>query len=1048
MVFFAARYRCLQWQAVSVGFLTAVFAGQMALADTAADAASDDQQAVEKPAEKTNDKLSEIVVTGSRIHRDASDTTTTAPLIEVDAQALTDRGYTQVGDALNQITSNTAQFALTPHDGSSSGSGQQFPNLFNLGAGRTLTLVDGRRFVTSGVATPPTTGVVNTGDNVVDTNMIPTGLLDHVEVAQAGGSVVYGSDAIAGVVNYILKDHFTGATFDAQYGITGHSDYPQDSLRATIGSNFFEDKGNVAIDVEWSRSDPLLQSARTEPALSAIPDANPLYNGPNTSGIVPSVYLQGARFWEFNNNGVLFAGPPGAPYQAAFGGGFFITQNGIHFPGGTPTQFNAAGTGLIPFNPGTFPPGTGPNQAFVVPPFASGGDGYPYQDLGSLFSGVERFNTTVLGHIDLTPDIKVSTELTYGRTTGTDPLYSQASFTVLNDAASGVGAIPVLASNPYLPASATGAIANYLNTTFGGGLGYAWLGGAPIPGLVGLSKNWPNLLPSTAGVTDTDTLRGLVALDGHFSVDSKEYFWEVSASRGYTENAFQYDNVVVNRFNNAINPALNGAGQIVCAINTPTVTDPACIPLNPFGSQPISPAAQNYVSGLFGQTQHEKEDDILATFGGPIFTLPGGALKFNSAFEHRADSADFDPTLDTSLGLGPSGTPTAATTGEYKANEFSTELLIPLLGKDFTLPGVKELELNGAYRHVDNSIAGSANLWDAGLRWTIVSGFTLRASRGTNFRAPNLDQLFASATTALGAVGEDPCDTRSINSGPNPAVRLANCQALFAAHPGYNGGQGLAGYLDPAVNFATAAITSGGDQHLANEISHTTTYGFVLQPEFLPGFTFVADRIEINLTNAITAFSPANYVDACFDVSPQPKAICSTFTRDANGDIVAATSSFLNAGSQVYRGETYSINYHFLAGDMSRIELNLETTHNDVNNLSVTDGSLVQTAGTALDPRWVSRFDASWNYRLLRLTYSLFYLPSALAAPGDNAANTQYPRYASNAQHSLSGQYQVTPQITVRAGIINLTNEEPSYPSINYGDILGRRFFLGANAHF
>jgi len=1053
MVFFTARHCSVQSPFVSVGVLAVVFASQTAFAATAADAASDNNQTVEKPADKTKDKLVEIVVTGSRIHRDASDTTTVAPLTVVDAETLTDRGYTQVGDALNQVTSNTAQFALTPHDGSSSGSGQQYPNLFNLGAGRTLTLVDGHRFVTSGVSTPPSSGVsnipgvVNTGDSVVDTNMIPTGLLDRVEVAQAGGSVVYGSDAIAGVVNYILKDHFTGATFDAQSGITEHGDYPQNSLRATLGTNFLDDRGNVAINMEWSKSDPLRQTDRTDPALSAIPDANPLYNGPNNSGIVPSVYLQNAKFWEFNNNGVLFAGPPGAPYQAAFGGGFFITQNGVHFPGGTPTQFNAAGTGLIPYNPGTFPPGTGPNQSFVVPPFAGGGNGYPYQDLGSLYSGVERYNTTVIGHIDLTPDIKVSTELFYGHTTGTDPLYSQASFTVLNDAASGAGAIPVLASNPYLPASARSAIANYLNTTFGGGLGYAWLGGAPIPGLVGLSKNWPNLLPSTAGITDTDTLSGLVSLDGHFSLDTREYFWEVSASRGYTENAFDYYSVVVNRFNNAINSVRNSAGQIVCAINSPTVTDAACIPLNPFGSQPISGAAQDYVSGVFGQTQHEKEDDVLATFGGPIVTLPGGALKFNSAFEHRADSADFDPTEDTSLGLEPSGTPTAATSGEYKTNEFSTELLVPLLGKDFTLPGVKELELNGAYRHVDNSITGSANLWEAGLRWTVVSGLTLRASRGTNFRAPNLDQLFASATTSLGAVGDDPCDTRSINSGPNPAVRLANCEALFAAHPGYNGGHGLAGYLDPAVNFATAAITSGGDQGLTNEISHTTTYGFVLQPEFLPGFTFVADRIQIDLTNAITAFSAANYVDACFDVSPQPKAICSTFTRDANGDIVTATSSFLNAGSQVYKGETYNINYHFLPATMGRVELNLEVTHNDVNDLSVTEGSLIRTAGTSLDPRWVSRFDASWNYRLLRLTYSLYYLPKTLSIPGATPENNQYPYYAANAQHSLSAQYQVTPKITVRAGIVNLTDEQPSYPSINYGDILGRRFFVGFNAH-
>lgn len=1039
MVSSTTRVRTAGARAAALVLLATVMGNSPARAQTATDPI----------AAKTVDKaLSEIVVTGSRIHRDASDTTTTAPLTVVGAETLTDRGYTQVGDALNQVTSNTAQFSITPHDGSSSGSGQQYPNLFNLGAGRTLTLVNGRRFVNSGVATPPDVGnVVNTGDSVVDTNMIPTGLLDRVEVVQAGGSVVYGSDAIAGVVNYILKDHFTGVALDMQSGITEHGDYPQNSVRATLGTNFLDDRGNVAINLEWSKSDPLRQTDRDEAALGAISEGNPLYNGPNNSGIIPSVFLRNAAFWEFNNNGVLFAGPPGAPYQAAFGGGFFITQNGIHYPGGVPTQFNVSGTGLQPFNPGTFPPGTGPNQAFVDPPFASGGNGYPYQQLGSLFSGVERYNTTVIGHLDLTDDIKVSTELFFGHTTGNDPNYQLASFTVLNNAASGSGAIPILASNPYLPGSAINTIANYLNTTFGGGLGYAWLGGAPIPGLVGLSKTWGNLLPSTAAITETDTLRGLVALDGHFLVHDEEYFWEVSASRGYTQNDNHYDNVLVNNFNNAVNAVRNSAGQIVCAINATTVTDPRCSPLNPFGVQPITAAQQSYVSGVFGTTQYEKEDDILATFGGPIVTLPGGAAKFNTAFEHRRDAANYDPTLDSSLGLGPAGAPTPQTTGEFKTNEFSAELLIPVLGKDFTLPGVKELELNAAFRHVDNSLAGNANLWDAGLRWTVVSGFTVRASHGTNFRAPNLNQVFAPAITALNAVGDDPCDERSITSGINPAVRLANCEALFAAHPSYNGGKGLAGFIDPAVNFSTAAITQGGNAALANEISHTWTVGFVLQPEFIPGFTFVADRIEINLKDAISLFTPSNFVDACFDSAPQPKAICDTFTRDSNGDIVTARSTFFNAGFQVYRGETYNINYRAPAASFGRIELNLSTTHNDNNSYSVTGSDLTQTAGTSLNPHWVTQFDASWNYGALRLTYSLFYLPRVLAMPGDNYANNQYPYLASNAQHSISAQYQLTSKITARAGITNLTNEEPSYPSIGYGDILGRRFFVGVNAH-
>jgi len=1028
--------------------LAALLATTLAAPFLAQPAAAQAQAQTGTPQAGSEQTLQEVVVTGSRIHRDASDTTTMAPLTVVSSEVLPERGYTQVGDALNQMTANVPQFALTPHDGTSSGSGQDYPNLFNLGAGRTLSLVNGRRFVTSGVATPPDTGIVNLGDNVVDTNMIPTGLLDRVEVVQAGGSVVYGSDAIAGVVNYILKDHFTGIQLDGQ---TGHnfvsSDYPQNSVRATLGTNFMDNRGNIAINFEWSKTDPLLQSQRPEAALSLIPDGDPRYNGPNNQGIYPNYFLPNASFWEFSNNGVLFTLPPGAPYQAAFGGAFLVTQNGVHYPGGMPVQFNATGTGLIPYNLGGFPPGTGPNQAFVGIPFASGGDGYPYEDLGSLYSGVERHNLFVLGHFDLTDSVKVSTELSWGRTRGIDPLGSQPSFTVLNTAASGAGAIPVLASNPYLPASAAATITNYLNTTFGGGLGYGWLFGAPLPpSLVGLSKFWDNLIPSNAVITETDTVRALLALDGSFHAADQDYFWEVSASRGYTQNANSSYNVLSNNFNNAINVVANPQGVPVCAINNPTVTDPNCVPLNPFGNNPVSAAAQNYVSGLFGLTQYEKEDDLLANIGGPVLEMPAGALKFNLAYEHRAESANYDPLLNTALGLGPSGAPTPETSGQYRTNELSLELLAPLVGKDFTLPGVKALELSGAYRYVNNSIAGTANLWDTGLRWTVVQGLTLRASTGTQFRAPNLNDLFAPPITALNATGPDPCDSRYISSGVNPAARLANCQALFAAHPSYNGGNGLTGYLDPATNFATAAITTQGNAALANEIAHTTTFGLVLQPSFMPGFTLVADHIEIKLSNAITQFQPQNYLAACYDSTPQPAQYCDTFTRDSNGDIVSAISSFVNAGLLTYRGETINAHYSFDVARRNHVDLNLEVTHNDTNTLAVAE-TTTQYAGTALDPHWVARLDAAWAVGPLRLTYSLYYLPSTLAAPGDTAANTQYLYLASNAQHSISALYDLNKYLTLRAGIINLTNEQPSFPSLSYGDILGRRYFLGFNLH-
>ena len=1006
----------------------------------------------------SSDTVETVVVTGTRIHRDASDTTTSVPVEVVTSQNLTDRGYVQAGQALNTLTSMTPSIPITPHNGSSSGSGQQFPDLFNLGPERTLTLVNGRRFVNSG------TGL---GDNTVDTNMIPVGLLDRVDVVLGGGSVVYGSDAIAGVVNYVLKDHFTGLEVDAQTGISEKGDYPQNSLRGTAGTDFLNGRGNIALDVEWSKSDPLLDNQRLNIPQVGFTAADSSAPGSQTS-VVP---LLNSRFWEFNQNGVLFVNPPGTltptGYQAAFGGAFLVTNTGQHYgaPGAIPLQFAPDGSGLINFNVGTNP-ANGETQLNI--PFSSGGDGFKYTDLGSLLSGVERYSGNVIGHVDITPNIKLSTELLYGHTQSIDPEaeFGNNSNTVLNNQESGGGAMVINASNPYLPASAKATIANYLNTTLGGGLGFAWLAGAPIPAFgVDLSKAFTNLLPSYADTVKTDTERGLIALDGTFHWGSREYYWDVSGSVGHSDSTDHHYDEIVSHFNNAVDAVENGSGQIVCAINDAAVTDAACTPFNPFTRLlPTANAAavRSYVAGIFGQSQEDTEQDYLATLGGPLATLPGGDLQFSTTYEHRVESAQFNPTEETQLGAGPSGTLTAPASGSYQTNEFAVELEAPVIGKDFTLPAVQALDFNGAYRYVENSVAGGEGVWNVGARWTVFSGLTLRGSRSRNFRAPSLLQLFDPATTALNAVGLDPCDSREIHSGPaGGANRLTNCEAEWAAHPTYTP---LASFQDLAQNFATAAITTGGNSTLKNELSDVWTYGGVLQPDFIPGLSFTADRIEIKINHALTQVLPQDILEACYDstaaaFASNPLCNGAGWMRDSSGQIVAAKSTFLNAALFEYRGETYNLAYGFDLSDIwhddkdrGHVDMNIQSTYSEKNATSILGNSIVNIAGTAQttsdaygDPRWVTRFDLGYTLDALRVSYELFYLPSTRAAPNATIANTPYPTVGANIQHSISAQYAFDEDWTVRAGISNFTNEKPSFPLLSYGDIIGRRYFVGLN---
>jgi len=964
------------------------------------------------------DAAADVVVTGSRIRRSGSDQM--APVVTVDKQWIIDRGYTSAADALNDVTSITPAINQADGTGNSSGTGQQYPNLFGLGAGRTLTLINGRRMVTSSSAL---------GDAQVDANIIPIGLLDRVDVVQAGGAAVYGSDAIAGVVNYVLKKDFTGLDVDAQTGISSRGDYPTYSARATAGTNFTDGRGNVAVDVSWATSPVLRFGDRPLSNLSRVAVTNAADTGPSDG--VPSVKeLLDAHFWEFNGNGVLFNTP--APLTR------FLTGGGLQFaPDGSVTRYN---------------PGTS-----VGIPFSSGGDGLRYSDLAGLRTGVDRLTANMIGHYDVSDHLTISTELLYARTKGTE-IPQGNSYTILN-AGTYAGPIAFTIDNPYLTAASKATLSAARP-------GFAQ--GAPIF----LSKYFYDLVPNDQQTTTTNTYRALLSANGDFDVGTRNFYWSVSGSYARVEGHQRSWQVVNSKFENAIDATLNGAGKIVCAINADSDSsndDPNCAPINPFGNGNVSAAARNYVSTRAGMDYTNEQVDILATLGGTVVSLPTGDVKFSLAYEHRDERARFDPLAANQAGSFGGGTLEVPQSGRYNTNELSAEIDIPLVGKDFTLPLVKELEATGAYRYVDNSIAGSESVWQAGLRWLVTDGVTLRGTRSRNFRAPTLTQLFQPSSTALGSVGFDPCDADRINSGPNPSVRRTNCLAAFAANPGYGVGadgsgaglsaaQRLALFQDPAENFEVASVTTGGNAGLKNEISNTLSYGITLQPKFARGLTITVDRIQVDLRDGLSAFTTEDFTAACYDnVNPNP-AVCNAFSRlavsdgiNTGGTIVKGTTTTFNAGVVKYRGETYAVDYRFAPGDLfaggrdlGRLQLNASATHNELLTQSVTGETFDRTDDTITEPSWVGRFNATYVKGPVRLSYQMFYLPGARRTYTSTIENDPNPEVASNMTHSLSAQIDAG-RLTYRLGVENLTDEQPSYPSIAYGDILGRRFFAGVN---
>jgi outer membrane receptor protein involved in Fe transport len=954
--------------------------------------------------------LEEVVVTGSRIRRSPADQM--APIGTIGSEVFGERGYVSAAQALNEFTSNAPELNQAAGDGTSSGTGQQFPNLFNLGAGRTLTLVNSHRFVTSSVGL---------GDAQVDANIIPTGLIDRIEIVQAGGAAVYGSDAIAGVVNYILKTDFEGLEVDAQYGDSRHGDFEEENYRVTWGLNFDDNRGNVAINAEYASNPSLFFSDRERSNLSRITQGNPADTGPN-DGIPSVMEILDAHFWNFNGNGIVYNIPAPPP--------FALTR-----VNGSPVQFDADGN-LIPYDPGLI----------LGIPFGQGGQGFRYSELAGLRTGVERHNVMLVGHYDLTDRVTLRAELLYANTQG-EEIPQGYPRTVLNGNQPATGAIPIFNFNPFLTPEAVATLS---------AASPAFAAGAPL----WLSRHfYYDLFPSNVQETETDTYFGLLGVDGNFDAAGRDWYWTAHVTFGRVEGQTENWDAHVARFNNATF-VVPGPGGPTCLINVdgnPTNDDPACAPLNPFGPGNISPEASQYVSVLTGQEWTNDQIDFLATIGTSLFTLPGGEVEAVFAYEHRDEEADFVPYEANQQGVTGVGIQEVPQSGSYDTDEFSVEVLVPIVGGDTAMPGIQALEFNGTYRYVDNSIAGSEDVWSAGLRWQLIDDFTLRVTQSRNFRAPTLTQLVAPQATGLASVGPDPCDSDRITGGPNPDIRRANCEAEWAANPQYGP---LEGFQDPAENFTLALVTTGGNPNLRNELSDTTTYGFVLQPRFAPGLTFSADRIEIDLEDGLSAFLPTDFMATCYDASPQPADVCATFTRAPAaaetypaGTVISALSTTFNAGVVEYRGEYYVLDYRLPLDNLfgsgpSHLSFTIDATHNSRFETSVTGTSFVRQDNTVLQPDWVGRFTARFGIGPVLLSYQLYYLSDVLAVPNATIENNPHPNIASNTTHSLSAHWDITDAITVRAGVINFTDEDPSYPSLSHGDILGRRWFAGVTARF
>ncbi|HEY6870529.1 MAG TPA: TonB-dependent receptor, partial [Novosphingobium sp.] len=927
----------------------------------------------------------------------------TAPLLLIPARQIEQVGDLTLGETLKVLPAFGVPGSPIGVQGGALGTGQSFVNFLGLGSQRTLVLIDGRRTVSSNTASvfspaPP--------GSQVDLNTIPTLMVDRIETIAIGGAPIYGSDAIAGTVNVVLRDRFEGVKLDAQYGLASAGDAAEYRLGGLAGTGFAEGRGSLVAAYEFTESKGLLATDRASTA------GSPGYVRPAGPSPYRTVYGRDVRLTAFSEYGI----PLAADTIPGFGADIYDAT-------GRTLAFNRAGQ-LVPFSFGA-PTG--------LPFISLGGDGYDSAKATNLLAPLSRHVAMAKASYAFSDALSLHAALSYAHTQGTNLRGDTAYNTALaGPAGSPNGLLFIPLNNPFLSPADRATIAASLP-----------------PGQTGfyLARANTDIVSGQAQST-TDLFRAELGLKGDLG---GRFHWDVTGTFGRSLAKGETRQLIDQNLANALAGCPGGApSAAIPAINS------TCSPFNPFG-QTNSQATLDYVSALAQTRSDNRQWVFTASLRGDLIDLPGGPVQAALGYEHRNEQAKFDPgaffygqvlSPDPSIPRMPYGRPVPIdpVSGSYHTNEVFGEVRAPLITPDMGVALVDTLELNAAGRQVQHSTAGSAFTWTAGARYKPVADLTLRGNFTRSIRSPAVTELFT-PTSPIFAQANDPCDARFIAGGPNPAMRQANCATAGLPN----------GFVSNIVDFGTPGTVSG-DRGLRNEVADSWTLGMVFAPHGLPGLTISADWLDIRVKNAIIYADATQVMAACYDAASFPAAACSRIGRAANGQVSTIATGYINAASQRYSGLLATLAWQtpapFLGHD-SRILARIDYQYIDKLETQVGGGAVTTLAGSI----GYSRHKATGTLALDRDHWSTFvrinYIGPATVDP-DAAANTyDTPHRNGVAFVSAGGSVTVDDRLTLRLDVDNLFNTQPPFPAAAGGGIttysqgiIGRYLKVGASTTF
>jgi iron complex outermembrane recepter protein len=999
---------------------------RVALAVAGASAAATAAHAQTAPAqaeETTAAPLTEVVVTGSRLH--APNETSISPITTVSAADIQATGLTRVEDVLNNLPMVFAGMNSTTSNGAD---GTATVDLRGLGPQRTLVLVDGLRL-------GPGNG---TGRNFSDINQIPAALIERVDVETGGASAVYGADAVAGVVNFILNTHFEGIRVEAGYHFNQHNNNNQDGTDAALtaandpvppssvnaafgknaavimGSNFSDNRGNATAYITYDNQGAALQNKFDYSACS-LAVASPTSLACGGSGT-----SKGGRFYASTPHGVSF----------------------IHHTVMPNGSFQNIGT-----------PG---NE-----------DTYNYGPLNYYQTPNERWTAGAFLNYDVNSHMTAYMNIMYTRNSSQAQIapsgdFYQPSF------------IPC--ADPLLTAQERATICTAANLAAQGNP-YETYNGVNYPGL-NFEIGRRNVEGGDRIATfQNDAAREVVGLEGDFS---EAWTYNVYAQHATVDGADSNLNYLGNPF---IQQALNvlpvgPGGAAACggitgkttliptpAYNTPTTTytsssagyfiNPQCVPYNIWAPNSVTPAALAFMAvPLEDQntvTEYVVDGSITGDLGKYGAKLPWAddGLQANVGVEWRSESSAFLPDYEEQQGAaGGGGGPVPVVQGGFTVREAFTELRLPLAQHQAF---ADDLSVEAGYRYSQYSEGFNTNTYKLGLEWAPVKDLRLRGSYQRAVRAPNIGELYTPQTVGLdGSV--DPC------TGTTPTASKAACEAS-----GLN--PSLYGHLlaNPANQYNGLL---GGNANLLPEISDTYTVGLVLQPRVVPNLTVSLDYFDIKIKDVISSIGGNTILLDCLaTLSP---TFCNDVHRDGGGSLWKTVDGYIidnvvNEGDLATRGLDVKGSYRQALPGLGSLLFSLEGTY--LEALTVTPvpgfgsydcvGYFGNSCGGAT-PKWRHVFNTTWStpWDGLDLTLRWRYLGSQVSE--QTSSNPflagAYPNLYAPTQSipafnyiDLTGSFNITKTVRLQVGVNNVFDKAP--PLYIGGDCSTGSGFAGAGAN-